>query len=316
MPGSTHPLRPWKRALVCSEWLYRLLLRMYPSAFRRAYGARMQQVFRDSCRAALQTRGLAGLLFFWASTWSDLLLSAPVERWQAFKEGTISMASDTHLRRFSPRLWLVAGATLLAFLVALVASLNLYLLEDDSPLTSAAYSASPLLRFSYDGVYLSALATGVVICAIGVYALVSRARVATAGLGILALLVACAGFGGLLLRHSTTFLIFCALFALLLLVGLLCGRALSRRMARRLDWRAARVLGACAGAGCLLLINVAALVIHTLILNPLSHTLYMQGQIPGTHLNLSLIAMVCAVLTLLLYALSLGNALRLPSRQA
>lgn len=316
MPDTARTPRIIQKALVCSEWLYMQLMRAYPASFRHIYAARMLLVFRDSCRDALRTRGLIGLLLLWGSTCCDLLLSVPAECWQTFKEGTTSMALNVQPRRFSLRLWLVSCATLLAFLVALVASLNLYLIEDSSPLTSAAYSASPLLRFSYDGIYLSALAAGVAICAIAMYALVPRTRMATAGLGVLALLVACAGFGGLLARHSTTFLAFLAVFAVLLLADFLGGRTITTCASRRLDIRSARVLGACAGVGGLLLVNVTALVVHTLILNPLSHALYMQGQIPGTHFNLSLLAMAGAVLTLLIYALCLGNALRLPSRRA
>ncbi len=54
---------------------------------------------------------------------------------------------------------------------------------------------------------------------------------------------------------------------------------------------------------------------HTLLLNPVSHALYMQGQIVGTHLNFSLIVMGLAFLTLLVCAMSLGYAFRLPAQQ-
>src|SRR6266567_9569375 len=78
----------------------------------------------------------------------------------------ITMATYRHAQNFPPRLWVALVATVTAFVVSLLASLNLYLLEDNNPLTQAAYSASPVLRFSYDGVYLSALVAGVAICAI------------------------------------------------------------------------------------------------------------------------------------------------------
>ncbi|GHO57541.1 hypothetical protein KSB_60160 [Ktedonobacter robiniae] len=64
------------------------------------------------------------------------------------------------------------------------------------------------------------------------------------------------------------------------------------------------------------LIVFLALVLHTLLLNPVSHALYMQGQIGGTHFNFSLIAMGLALFTLMACALSLGYVLRLPSQQS
>lgn len=82
------------------------------------------------------------------------------------------MATYRQINHLSPRLWIALAATLFAGLIAILASLNLYLLEDDNPLTTAAYSASPLLRFSYDGAYLSALVAVVTICALVTYALV------------------------------------------------------------------------------------------------------------------------------------------------
>lgn len=312
MPRKAGSPQTWPRTLACSVWLYTRLLRLYPPAFRQAYGSRMLRVFRDSCRAALQEHGLAGWLPLWWSTCTDMVHSACIERWLAFKERATSMTGETRPQHFPLRLWLALSATLLAFLVALVASLNLYMLEDASPLTMTAYAASPLLRFSYDGIYLTALAAGVAVCAIVGNALIPQARLVTIGLGVIAFLVAFGGFGGLLVRHSTTFLAFCIAFGVLLLFDLLAGYAVARRAATRLGRQIAAVLGACVGAGSLLLLNVAALVVHTLILNPVSHALYMQGQIAGTHLNFSLLAMGIAVLTLLICVLSLGGALRLP----
>lgn len=311
-PRST---RGTDRLLARSEWLYLRLLRLYPASFQRIYGLRMARVFRDSCRDTLQRRGLAGFCALWSRALFDLLLNAGLERWLALKEGTHAMATHLTPRAFPLRLWLALVSTLLAFVVALIASLNLYLIEDASALTTAAYSASPPLRFSYDGIYLSALAAGVAVCAIVAYALTQRAALASISLGVLALLVVLGGFGGLLVRHPLTFLAFSGAFAALLLISFSSGRAVTKRAARRLTARPAAVLGACVGAGVLLLINVAALVLHTLILNPVSHALYMQGQIAGTHFNFSLIAMVLATLTLLACVLCLGRALRLPARQ-
>lgn len=311
-PRSTRPPRDASKLMVCSEWLYLRLLRLYPASFQRAYGLRMARIFRDSCRDTLQQRGSGGLPGLWLHTLLDLLLNAGLERWLALKEGTHAMAAHLPVRAFPLRLWLALVATLIAFVVALVASLNLYLIEDSSALTAAAYNASPLLRFSYDGIYLSALAAGVAVCAIAGYALIRRALLVSAGLAVLALLVVLGGFGGLLVRHPLTFLAFLVAFSGLLLVSFFPGRAVMTRAARRLAPQPAAVLGACTGAGVLLFVNVAALVLHTLILNPVSHELYMQGQIAGTHFNFSLITMVLAAITLLASVLCLSRALRLP----
>ncbi|HEY0752399.1 MAG TPA: hypothetical protein VGD98_00350 [Ktedonobacteraceae bacterium] len=297
-----------------SEWLYTRLLRIYPPSFQQAYASRMVRVFRDSCRDAVRQRSSVGLLWLWLQMLSDLLTNACLERWLVFKEGRNSMATNTSTRLFPLRLWWALSATLLAFMVSLIASFNLYQLEDSSSLTTTAYSASPLLRFSYDAIYLSALTAGIAVCALVGYALINRERLVLAGSGGIALLVLLGGFGGLLVRQPVTFLALAVAFCLLLLLSFLGGRAVAVRAGRRLSTRAAAVLGACVSAGILLLINGASLVLHTLLLNPVSHNLYMQGQITGTHLNFSLIAMGLATLTLLACMLSLGLALRLPAR--
>ena len=131
------------------------------------------------------------------------------------------------------------------------------------------------------------------------------------GLSIVALLVAFGGFGGLLIRHLETFLAFFIVFLALLLISFLIGRAVAIRSGLFLGQQPAAVLGACVSVGSILLVNVVALVLHTIILNPVSHALYMQGQIEGTHLNFSLIAMSLALLTLIPCVLSLGHTLRL-----
>ncbi len=304
----THPKQPMRRVIAFSAWLYGFFLHAYPATFRDAYGSRMLQVFQDSCRDTLQKHGLIGLVVLWLHVLSDLTITVPLERWHSLKEKVGIMTETQH---FPLRLWIALIATVLAFVVSLVASLNLYLLEDTSQFTQAAYSASPLLRFSYDGIYLSALAAGVGICAIIGYALVQNGLLVSIGLVVLALLVALGGFGGLLVRHPVTFLIFFAAFFILLLISFLAGRTVATRARRFLGQRPAAVLGACAGAGGVLFINVATLVLHTLLLNPVNHALYMQGQIEGTHLNFSLISMGVAFLTLIACGVSLARALRL-----
>jgi hypothetical protein len=226
------------------------------------------------------------------------------------------MASLEDTRQLPPRLWVALAATLITFLVCLVASLNLYMLEESSPLTTAAYSASPLLRFSYDGVYLSALAAGVAVCAIAGYALVQRPLLVAAGLTLVALLVAVGGFGGLLAHHAATFVVFLAVFLALTLGGFLLGWLVMARGGRSLGHRPSAVLGTCVSAGSLLLINVLALSLHTLSLNPVSHALYMQGQMGGTHLNFMLLIMGVALIALVACMVCLGRALGLLARPA
>src|SRR5579884_2702329 len=99
------------------------------------------------------------------------------------------MTSYGQTHHLSPRLWTALAVTLFAGLVAVLASFNLYLLEDGNPLTTAAYTASPLLRFSYDGAYISALAAVVAVCTIVGYALVRR-DLGVVGLIVVSLLVA------------------------------------------------------------------------------------------------------------------------------
>jgi hypothetical protein len=316
MARSKLPAESVRRVMAFSERLYGLFLRAYPPTFRRMYGVRMVRVFRDSCQDALQQRGLIALIPFWLQTLSDLFLNACLEHWSVAKKRAHSMTTSTNIRNASPRLWVALIATILAFAVSLVASLNLYLIEDTSPLTQAAYSISPLLRFSYDGIYLSALAAGVAICSIIGYALAQRSTFVIPALILVTLLVAFGGFGGLLVRHPTTFLALFVVFLALSLISLLMGRGVATRAARKLEQRFAGMLGACVSVFSMLLINVVALVLHTLLLNPVSHALYMQGMIAGTHFNFSLIAMGLAFLTLIACAASLGLALRLPSRQS
>lgn len=302
MARSSHK---WGRMLAFSVWLYGLLLHMYPKTFRRGYGERMVRVFSDSCRVALQQRGVWSLIPLWMHTCSDLALTASMEQWQVFKEKGRLMALSASTRNFPLRLRVALVATVIAFVVSLIASINLYLLEDANPLTQAAYSASPLLRFSYDGIYISALAAGVAVCAIVGYAIVPRPLFVVTGLIGLALLVAFGGFGGLLVRYPLNFLVFLLVFLALTLISLLAGRAVAARALNFLAQRSAAILGACIGVGSLLLINVVVLVLHTLMLNMVSHELYMQGQIGGTHLNFSLIAMIVAFFMLIVCMVSL-----------
>ena len=316
MARSKPPTGISRGVLAFCVWLYALLLRAYPATFRQEYGSRMAHVFLDNCRDVLQQKSIVALIPFWLRTLSDLFLSACLEHWSVVKERTRSMTSITTMNKAPLSMWIALAATILAFAVSLVASLNLYLIEDSSSLTRLAYDASPLLRFSYDAIYVSTLAAGVAMCAIIGYTLVQRSTLVLSSLIIAALLVAFGGFGGLLVRHTTTFLVLFITFFALVIISLLVGRGVATRAMRWAGRRFAGMLGACVSMFCVLLVNVVALILHTLLLNPVSHELYMQGQIEGTHFNFSLIAMGMALITLFACVVSLGRVLHLPSRQS
>src|SRR5438552_12198460 len=93
------------RVLAFSVRLYGLFLRAYPAAFRHTYGERMMRVFSDTCRATLQQRGVSVLLPFWLHTFSDLVVTACLERWHVFKERGRSMTTSGHMQNFPLRLW-------------------------------------------------------------------------------------------------------------------------------------------------------------------------------------------------------------------
>ncbi|HJT54871.1 MAG TPA: hypothetical protein VJ761_00140 [Ktedonobacteraceae bacterium] len=224
------------------------------------------------------------------------------------------MASQGLSQNYRPRLWIAVAATLITFIISVLASINLYLLEDGNPLTQAAYSASPLVRFSYDGVYLSALVACVAVCAIVGYIITRADTSVIIGLLLVSLLIIFGGFGGLLVRYPLTFLIFFLAFIGLILLSLLAGRVVAARSGRYLGQRSAAIVGACFGAFIVLLVNGVSLVLHTLALNPVSHTLFMQGQIGETHFNSLIIGMGIEVLLLLICGLSNLFALRSPAQ--
>src|SRR5947209_7860678 len=169
------------------------------------------------------------------------------------------MVSYGHAQNFPPRLRIALAATLIAFIISLLASINLYLLEDSNSLTQAAYSASPVLRFSYVGAYLSALVACVAVCAILAYSILRTARPVTIVLVIVALFVALAGFGGLIVRYPLTFLVLFLVYIAMTLISLQLGRAVSARYSRSPGHQSAVILGACVSTGVALLINVVAL---------------------------------------------------------
>jgi hypothetical protein len=86
---------------------YQLLVEVYPPGFRRAYGAQMVQVFRDTCRDRVNQSGASGLLALWLRTISDAARSILIEH---FSEWRQTMKNTTTLTRVSYLLLLVPFA--------------------------------------------------------------------------------------------------------------------------------------------------------------------------------------------------------------
>jgi len=68
-----------ERSLQVSACIYRMLLIIYPTAFRRQFGREMVQVFRVAGRHSLAC-GSRSLLQFWVRAFSDLAASGSAER--------------------------------------------------------------------------------------------------------------------------------------------------------------------------------------------------------------------------------------------
>ncbi len=76
--------------------LYRLLLRAYPSAFRREYGALMAQLFRDGLRDAGRQGSFAASVF-WLHALFDLIRNALGERMSTLRLSTRPRAYIWHI---------------------------------------------------------------------------------------------------------------------------------------------------------------------------------------------------------------------------
>ena len=66
--------------VAASARLYGALLVLYPKAFRRRYAAQMRRDFRELLREGLQEGGATKLVRVWAQVFSDLVLTALMER--------------------------------------------------------------------------------------------------------------------------------------------------------------------------------------------------------------------------------------------
>src|SRR5690606_24912 len=78
-------MRATSKLLTLAGRVYRLLLYVYPTPFRREYGFDMAQVFRADTHDTLQECGMAGLIGLCFLTFTDLLKTAFAEHiWEVF----------------------------------------------------------------------------------------------------------------------------------------------------------------------------------------------------------------------------------------
>lgn len=93
------------RALTLSEDAYRILLKLYPPAFREELGPHMLLTFRDCARDAYRRGRFPALMMLWLPTLLDLIKTAAEERAQ---KGSLNMNKEW-LIRFGGTAMLIAG---------------------------------------------------------------------------------------------------------------------------------------------------------------------------------------------------------------
>lgn len=109
--------------VLIAEWLYAVLLHLYPKKFRTVYAQQMRLTFRSACQAAYRRNGIGGLLGFWLPTLFDLLKSALEEQ---TRQGEILMLKERLVMLAGPLtivvgvLWLMASIGDFAFQTGLV----------------------------------------------------------------------------------------------------------------------------------------------------------------------------------------------------
>lgn len=101
-------------SVILSNWVYTLLLFLYPIPFRREYGPQMAQVFRDCCLKAYRQAGLSGMLSLWAITLIDWFKTVIEEQLQ---RGT-QMSRSKFIRLSGWGLFLSGFSILFGFLAS------------------------------------------------------------------------------------------------------------------------------------------------------------------------------------------------------
>ncbi len=89
---------PSAAVLSASERLYRLLLFIYPRAYRREYGPLMIQAYRDLCRHSYRQKGMVGIASLWSRLLADLVTSSIEQHLDALREGDRIMMKKEHTR--------------------------------------------------------------------------------------------------------------------------------------------------------------------------------------------------------------------------
>jgi hypothetical protein len=89
---------PTASVLSACERLYRLLLFVYPPAYRREYGPLMQQTYRDLCRHSYRQSGMPGLVRLWFRLLADLVPSCIGQHIDALRGGGYFMTKKEHAR--------------------------------------------------------------------------------------------------------------------------------------------------------------------------------------------------------------------------
>jgi hypothetical protein len=224
-----------------------------------------------------------------------------------------SQALPTGLPR---RIWFTVGGVLLTALVAFLGGLDVYLYEDGSSFTHAAYRAAPFLDLSFSLIYLTALAIGVAAVMLIARIVLAAGGSAHPGAGdliALPLLVfgAPLAFWGIALRQPGAFLALILMLlgavAVMLLVTWLATMRLSRlAMAPTI----AAVLGACVGLITLLLLEIGLILAHVLVLRVAGPDLYATTMVGGSNVSELVIAFgLVAVLTCLAIIQVVRNSL-------
>lgn len=209
------------------------------------------------------------------------------------------MTSLSRTEQLPRRVWLTVTGTLAAALVAFLGGLDVYLYEDGSPLTHAAYRSTPFLDLSFSLIYVTALAIGVAAAVLLARLTLVASGSAHSGAGDLVALPliifgAPLAFWGIALRQPGAFLALALLLAggagVMLLVTRIAVTRL-RRMA--VAQPAAEVLGACAGLVTLLLVDGGLALSHLLMMRAVSPGLYATTLLGGS--SVSELAVACGL---------------------